>query len=129
MEEIENLEQSYTKLNNKYRTDIDSIIKNYFEGSDKYKYEEEEDWRKIAKALLPGVFNTSIITKEQFSTEVEEKLNKIIEQNSVIGDRKVQMLIDVFNKVEATFSTFSNEIDNLKRFLMSKIKELQVVTK
>lgn len=123
-EEIENLEQYYTKLNDKYRMDIGSIIKNYFEGSDKYKYEEEEDWRKIAKALLPGVFNIPIITKEQFSTEVEEKLNKIIEQNSVIGDRKVQMLIDVFNKVEATFSTFSNEIDNLKRFFNEQDKRI-----
>lgn len=123
-EEIENLEQSYNKLNAKYRGDISSIIKNYFEGSDKYKYEEEEDWRKIAKALLPGVFNTPIITKEQFSTEVEEKLNKIIEQNSVIGDRKVQMLIDVFNKVESTFSTFSNEIDNLRKFFNEQDKRI-----
>ncbi len=123
-EEIESLEQSYNKLNDKYRIDISSIINNYFEGSDKYRYEGEEDWKKIAKALLPGVFNTPIITKEQFSTEVEEKLNKIIEQNSVIGDRKVQMLIDVFNKVEATFSTFSNEIDNLKRFFNEQDKRI-----
>ncbi|WP_288445453.1 hypothetical protein [uncultured Chryseobacterium sp.] len=123
-EEIESLELSCNKLNDKYRMDINTIINNYFEGSDKYKYEGEEDWRKIAKALLPGVFNTPIITKEQFSTEVEEKLNKIIEQNSVIGDRKVQMLIDVFNKVESTFSTFSNEIDNLRKFFNEQDKRI-----
>lgn len=123
LKEVERLKELFIELDNKYKNGINSIVEKYF-GNDKYRYEGEEDWKKIAKGLLPDVFNTPEISKDQFSNEVEERLNKIIEQNSIIGDRKIQILIDVFNKVEDTFSVFSNEIDKLKRYFNEQDKRI-----
>lgn len=121
--EVEEIRENYQESKNAYRMAINSLVDKYL-AHDKYKYEQEDDWRKIARGLLPEVFKTAEITEEQFSSEIDERLQNIIDQNTVIGDRKVELLNDVFSKVEGAFSQFSNEIDNLRAFFNGNDKRI-----
>ena len=122
-EEVEEIGKKCQELKNTYRMEINSLVDKYL-AHDKYKYEQEDDWRKIARGLLPEVFKTTEITEEQFSSEIDERLQNIIDQNTVIGDRKIELLNDVFSKVEGAFSQFSNEIDNLRAFFNGNDKRI-----
>lgn len=122
-DDIEELKTNLEKAKNNYEIAIQSLVKNFL-SHDNYKYENEDDWRKLARGLLPEVFKSNEITEEQFSSEIDERLESIIEKNTVIGDRKVQLLLEVFSKVESTFSTFSTEIDRLRNFFNSNDKRI-----
>lgn len=122
-DDIEELKTNFEKAKNNYEIAIQSLVKNFL-SHDSYKYENEDDWRKLARGLLPEVFKSNEITEEQFGSEIDERLESIIEKNTVIGDRKVQLLLEVFSKVESTFSTFSTEIDRLRSFFNSNDKRI-----
>lgn len=122
-EDVETLENKFQDANKSYELGIQSLVKDFLV-HDSYKYENEADWRKLARGLLPEVFKSNEITEEQFSSEIDERLESIIEKNTVIGDRKVRLLLEVFSKVETTFSTFSTEIDRLRSFFNSNDKRI-----
>lgn len=122
-EDVETLENKFQDANKSYELGIQSLVKDFL-AHDSYKYENEADWRKLARGLLPEVFKSNEITEEQFSSEIDERLESIIEKNTVIGDRKVRLLLEVFSKVETTFSTFSTEIDRLRSFFNSNDKRI-----
>ena len=117
------LESDFVTANNKYQTAIDSVVSEFL-AHDRYKYENEHEWDKIAKGLLPEVFKSKEITEDLFSSEIEDRLQSIIDKNKVIGDRKVQLLLEVFSKVEDAFTLFSTEIDRLKSFFNDNDKRI-----
>jgi exonuclease SbcC len=114
-----NYDEAYRKYAGAYEAFLDLYLV-----QDKYKYEKDEDWRKLARATLPEVFKNTEITEEQFTSEIDERLDKIIEQNTIIGDRKIQTLISIFDQVENTFSHFSEEVNRLKNFFSGNDKRI-----
>lgn len=121
--EIEKMHDDAEHAAGAYSFAIESLITTFL-FDDRYKYTNEQDWRKIARGLLPEVFKSEDINEDQFSSEIEERLQNIIDKNKVIGDRKVQMLLEVFGKVEAAFTAFSTEIDRLKVFFNGNDKRI-----
>ena len=122
-EEIRSSGEKYDTIKERYKDARNLFVDKYL-ANDKHKYEGEEDWRKLARGVLPEIFKGNEITEDQFSTEIDERLQHIIDQNTVIGDRKIQLLIDVFNEVEVRFSQFSNEVDLLRRFFNDNDKRI-----
>lgn len=122
-EQISQLQQDADYLHMEHQLGTDNLVKNFLV-DDQYKYTNETDWKKIAQGLLPEVFKSSDISEEDFSSEIEERLQNIVEKNRVIGDRKVQILLEVFGKVETAFTAFSTEIDRLKNFFGDNDKRI-----
>ncbi len=120
---LEAKESEFNTAETNYKNTFKLVVDNYIT-HDKYKFENEDDWRKLARSVLPEIFKSKEITNDQFSTEVDQRLQKIIDQNKIIGDRKTQTLIDIFTKVEDSFSKFSNEIDRLKTFFDGNDKRI-----
>ena len=122
-EEILQMHDNSESCNGAYRFAVNTLI-NTFLADDSYKYADEQNWKRIARALLPELFKSDDISEEQLSSEVEEKLQNIIDKNRIIGDRKVQMLLEVFGKVETYFTAFSTEIDRLRVFFNGNDKRI-----
>lgn len=122
-DKIEDLRIEFENNTRDYIIAIQSLV-NDFLAHDHYKYQNEDDWRKLAKGLLPEVFKSIEITEDIFSKEIEERLQGIVDKDKVISDRKVQLLSDVFGKVEEAFSSFSNEIDRLRVFFNGNDKRI-----
>ncbi len=121
--EIEQLRNTVESATAGYKVAVDNLVQNFL-ADDSYRYADEENWKKIARGLLPELFKSDDISEEQLSSEVEEKLQNIIDKNRVIGDRKVQMLLEVFGKVETSFTNFSTEIDRMKVFFNGNDKRI-----
>lgn len=120
---LDELETQYEKNEFTYKQGVESLV-NDFLSHDSYKYQNEVDWRRLAKDLLPEVFKSNQISEDQFNSEIEERLQAIIDKDKVISDRKVQLLLDVFGKVEEVFNSFSSEVDRLRLFFNDNDKRI-----
>jgi hypothetical protein len=120
---LEEVETQYEKNEFTYKQGVESLV-NDFLSHDSYKYQNEVDWRRLAKDLLPEVFKSNQISEDQFNSEIEERLQAIIDKDKVISDRKVQLLLDVFGKVEEVFNSFSSEVDRLRLFFNDHDKRI-----
>ena len=121
--DLDDIEIQHEKNDITYKQAVESLV-NDFLSHDSYKYQNEVDWRRLAKDLLPEVFKSNQISEDEFNNEIEERLQAIIDKDKVISDRKVQLLQDVFGKVEEAFNSFSSEVDRLRLFFNDNDKRI-----
>lgn len=120
---LDEIETQCKKNELTYNQGVESLV-NDFLSHDSYKYQNEVDWRRLAKDLLPEMFKSNQISEDQFNREIDERLQAIIEKHKVISDRKVQLLQEVFGKVEEVFNSFSIEVDRLRLFFNDNDKRI-----
>jgi hypothetical protein len=114
-EELNAMASDFTTLKDDYRLACRGIVDDFL-SNDKHRYQDEEDWKRLARAVLPEVFKNPEITEDDLSSEVDQHLQRIIDANTLISDRKIKTLLDIVDQVDEAVNDFVSEINDLRKF-------------
>jgi exonuclease SbcC len=115
--------EQFQEIESKYNTECSQFV-SLFLKQDEHKYADTRNWKVLARAALPDIFKSQEFEDDALSSEIEKHLQQIVEKNSVIGDRKVQILMAVFDEVEKAYGNFAEEVTKLRRFFNGNDKRI-----
>lgn len=114
--------EAYIRAEQSYLAKYKGIIEQYIP-SERFRFQEINDFRELAKYLLPEAFHDVIVAEKTESDLIETVatyLNRINDKNKLLNNRKIQKIKDLLHEVDVATSEQENIIRRIDNFLKNE---------
>lgn len=108
-----------------YQKEYKSIVEQYIPESARAQFENSEDFLQLSRSILRSELVDRILNDEnKVLDEIAAYLEEITEEFTRLGDRKLNMLKDLFEQVEETTINYMGAIDEMGNFFKKNEYEI-----
>lgn len=108
-----------------YQKEYKSIVEQYIPESTHAQFENSEDFLQLSRSILRSELVNRILNDEnKVLDEIAAYLKEITEEFTRLGDRKLNMLKDLFEQVEETTINYMGAIDEMGNFFKKNEYEI-----
>jgi len=118
-EEVENVERrEFEERTREYERQYRTVVEKYIDRRERFQYEGSPDFLLLSSAILPKELVVRIMNNEtEVLKEIRDYLEEITGKYVRLGERKLNILGEIFAEVRDTCSRYILNINEIKNFL------------